>query len=1175
MAADSAHPDAGPPTDLPLNERGQQFIELLRQKIVLLDGAQGTYLQGCDLTAEDFGGPDLEGCNEYLVVTRPEVVKGMHRAYYEAGSDMVGTDTFGSTPLVLGEYGLKDRAEEISETAARLAREVAAEFGPDRFVAGSMGPTTKAISVTGGITFPELSEHYRVQALGLLKGGADTLLLETSQDTRNVKAGIIGTWAAFREVGFRVPLMLSGTIEPMGTMLAGQGVDAFYTSVEHAAMTTIGLNCATGPEFMTDHLRTLSAMAGCFVSCYPNAGLPDELGQYSETPEMMATTLGRFAEAGWLNLVGGCCGTTPEYIRQIGAAVAGARPRALPAESRPTHVSGIDYLEVEEDARPLIIGERTNVIGSRKFKRLIEGGGYEEAAEIARAQVRAGAHLVDVCLSNPDRDEVEDIKAFLEVAVKMVKVPLVIDATDVRVYEAALPYSQGKVILNSVNLEDGEKRFQQVTPLARQYGAALVVGCIDEKGQAITTENKLKVAERSHQLLTEKYGVRPEDIIWDPLVFPAATGDDNYRASAPHTINAVTELKGRFPGTRTVLGISNVSFGLPEAGREVLNSVYLYHATKAGLDFAIVSSEKLVRYGTIPEEERRLCDDVLFRGSDEDIATFTARFRERKPQQGIQMDTLPIDERIASYIVQGTKEGLIPDLEEKRVKEGLAPLEIINGPLMKGMDEVGRLFAGNELIVAEVLQSAEAMKAAVAHLEQFMEKETTSKRGKLLLATVKGDVHDIGKNLVEIILSNNGYDVVNLGIKVAPEALIAAVKEHKPDFIGLSGLLVKSAQQMVVTAEDLKAAGVDLPLLVGGAALTPNFTYRRILPSYSTVVAYAKDAMEGLDLANRLTQPGGREALAELAAERAAKLTALADSKPKVEVKPAGTDRSPAIEVVPARPAPDLDRHELAVRLGDTWPYLNEQMLFGRHLGLGGNVGRLRDAGDEKYLKLKAIVDDAKKRAEGGWLRARGVYQYFLASSEGNDLIVYGAPDNGSGARGPELERFTFPRQATGDQLCLSDFVAPVGQPPDSIALFVTSCGAGVRKLGDELKEKGEYVLSQTIQALAIETAEAFAEKLHHDLRRGWGIEDPADLTMADIHKARYQGIRVSFGYPACPELADQEKLWKLLRPETVGVELTDGYMMDPEASVSALVFHHPQARYFGVGVAEEELQPA
>ncbi len=1175
MAADSAHPLPGPPTDLPLNERGQQFEELLRERILVLDGAQGTYLQGCDLTADDFGGAELEGCNENLVMTRPDIVKGMHRAYYEAGSNIVGTDTFGSTPLVLGEYGLQDQAEEISAIAARLAREVAAEFDGPRFVAGSMGPTTKAISVTGGITFDELRHHYQVQALGLLKGGADTLLLETSQDTRNVKAGILGIWGAFREVGFRTPLMLSGTIEPMGTMLAGQGVDAFYTSVEHAHMTSIGLNCATGPEFMTDHIRTLAGMADCFVSVYPNAGLPDELGQYSETPEMMAETLGRFAEQGWLNLVGGCCGTTPEFIRQIAAAARANKPRQLPTSSHTTHVSGIEYVECEESSRPLIIGERTNVIGSRRFKRLIVDEQWEEAAEIARAQVKAGANLIDVCLSNPDADEISDMENFLEVAVKLVKVPLVIDATDIRVFETALPYSQGKVILNSVNLEDGETRFAAVAPLAHQYGAALVVGCIDEKGQAITTEAKVKVAERSYQLLTEKYGIAPDDIIWDPLVFPCATGDDNYRGSAPETINAITELKKRFPGTRTVLGISNVSFGLPEAGREVLNSVYLYHATKAGLDFAIVSSEKLVRYGTIPEGEKALCDKLLFEGSDDDIGVFTAKFRERKPQQGVQIDLLPIDERLASYIIQGTKEGLVPDLEEKRVKEGMSSLEIINGPLMAGMDEVGRLFGANELIVAEVLQSAEVMKAAVAHLEQFMEKTETSSKGKLLLATVKGDVHDIGKNLVEIILGNNGYDVINLGIKVAPETLIAAVKEHQPDFIGLSGLLVKSAQQMVITAEDLRAAGISLPLLVGGAALTPNFTYRRILPTYQTLVLYAKDAMEGLELANRLAKPDGRAELQKRVDERVAKLGEAPDKTPRPAAS-VSTVRSPSVEVAPARQAPDLERHELALRLHELWPYLNPQMLYGKHLGLQGNVHRLIGSGNAKFLKLQEIVEDAKRRAEGGWIRARGVHQYFLAGSEGNDVVIFAPPENRSSAGGAELARYTFPRQAEGDRLCLADYVAPLASgETDTVAMFVTSCGAGVRKLSQELKDKGEYVLSQTMQALAIETAEAFAEKLHHDLRRGWGIEDPPDFSMADIHKARYQGIRVSFGYPACPNLSDQAILWRLLKPETVGVELTDGFMMDPEASVSALVFHHPQAKYFGVGAAEEELQPA
>jgi 5-methyltetrahydrofolate--homocysteine methyltransferase len=607
---------------------------------------------------------------------------------------------------------------------------------------------------------------------------------------------------------------------------------------------------------------------------------------------------------------------------------------------------------------------------------------------------------------------------------------------------------------------------------------------------------------------------------------------------------------------------------LPPAGREVLNAVYLYHATKAGLDFAIVSSEKLVRYASIPGDEKKLCDDLLFRGSDEDIAAFTAHFRERKPQQEVEIEKLPLDERIASYIVQGTKEGLIPDLEEKRVKEGVAPLDIINGPLMAGMDEVGRLFANNELIVAEVLQSAEAMKAAVAHLEPFMEKTAAASKGKLLLATVKGDVHDIGKNLVEIILANNGYEVVNLGIKVAPETLIAAVKEQKPDFIGLSGLLVKSAQQMVVTAEDLKAAGVDVPMLVGGAALTPNFTYRRILPTYQTLVIYAKDAMEGLELANKLQKPEGRAELERMVKERAARLVELAEKTPRITAI-AGTTRSSQVDVVPVREAPDLARHELAVRLHEVWPYLNLQMLYGKHLGLAGNVKQAIAARDPKYLALAQTVEDAMKRAEGGWMRARGVFQYFLANSDGNDLILYDST-------GKDAARFNFLRQPSGDELCLADYVAPTGGDHDSVAMFVTSCGAGIRQLTQKLKEDGEYVLSHTLQALAIETAEAFAEKLHHDLRRSWGIQDPPDFTMDDIHKARYQGIRVSFGYPACPNLADQEILWKVLRPETIGVELTEGYMMDPEASVSALVFHHPQARYFGVGVTDEaELQPA
>ncbi|HYE99905.1 MAG TPA: homocysteine S-methyltransferase family protein, partial [Planctomycetota bacterium] len=720
----------------------------------------------------------------------------------------------------------------------------------------------------GGVTFPELVENYTAQATALLAGGADVLLLETSQDTRNVKAGLLGIEAGFRAVGHRVPVMLSATIEPMGTMLAGQGVDAFYASVEHAAPLSVGLNCGTGPEFMADHLRTLAGMADCLVSCYPNAGLPDADGRYNETPAMVAGALGRFIDQGWVNIVGGCCGTTPDYIREIAKVARAGKPRR-PAGRGVTHVSGIDYVPCEESSRPLIVGERTNVTGSKKFRELIMGGKFEEAAEIGRRQVKAGAHILDVNIQHTEIDELPATAAFLEKLIRMVKVPLMIDTTNASAIELALTYCQGKSIINSINLEDGEEKFEKVCPIARKFGAALIVGCIDEKGQAIAAEAKLAVAERSYRLLTEKYGVPPEDILWDPLVFPCASGDQNYVGSAKQTIDAVKLLKERFPRTKTVLGISNVSFGVPPAGREVLNAVFLYHCTKAGLDFAIVSSEKLVRFAQIPEEEKRLSDDLLFNRGDDPIARFAAHFRGKKSAT-TDKAKLSLDERLASYILEGTKEGLIEDLDRKR-KEA-KPLDIINGPLMKGMDEVGRLFNANELIVAEVLQSAEAMKAAVAHLEQFMEKADAQNRGTMILATVKGDVHDIGKNLVEIILSNNGYRIVNLGIKCPPETLIRAVAEHKPDLIGLSGLLVKSAQQMEVTAQDLRAAGIQLPILVGGAALTKKFTYTRIRASYGSFVAYARDAMQGLDLANQVMNSDARSALDRKIAEEAIRL---------------------------------------------------------------------------------------------------------------------------------------------------------------------------------------------------------------------------------------------------------------------------------------------------------------
>jgi 5-methyltetrahydrofolate--homocysteine methyltransferase len=1144
----------------------QPLAERMKEKILILDGAMGTMLQNARLTAEDFGGEEYEGCNEILNLTRPDLIQSIHEAYLEAGADIVETNTFGATSVVLAEYGLESRVEEINRAAVACARKAVDKWtqaGSPRYVAGAMGPTTKTLSVTGGITFDQLVDAYYEQARALLLGGVDALLLETSQDTLNVKAGGIGIRRAFAELGTEVPILISGTIEPMGTMLAGQNVEAFYVSISHLRPLSVGLNCATGPEFMRDHLRTLASMAGCGVSCYPNAGLPDEEGRYHETPQGLAAKLAAFADAGWLNMAGGCCGTTPDHIRALAEALKDKRPRPIP-ERRIPAVSGIEPVYVEEDNRPILVGERTNVIGSRKFRTLIQEGEYEAAAEIARKQVKNGAQVIDVCLADPDRDELEDMRRFLSYAVKVIKAPLMIDSTSPEVMEAALKFSQGKAILNSINLEDGEERFERVVPLIHRYGAAVVVGTIDERGMAVDRERKWEVAERSYRLLTEKYGIPEEDIIFDPLVFPVGTGDEAYIGSAKETVEGIRLIKERLPRCQTILGISNVSFGLPPAGREVLNAVFLYHCTKAGLDYAIVNTEKLERYASIPQEEVRLAERLLFETNHENyeavLNEFVQFYRVKKTEKKSSGEALPLEERLAQYVVEGTKDGLIDDL--KLALEKYSPLEIINGPLMAGMDEVGRLFNDNQLIVAEVLQSAEVMKAAVAFLEPYMEKTESNIKGKILLATVKGDVHDIGKNLVEIILSNNGYEVVNLGIKVPPEQLIDACRKEQPDAIGLSGLLVKSAQQMVITAQDLKAAGINVPLLVGGAALTRKFTETRIRPEYDGLVLYAKDAMDGLELANRLTDPEKRKELERRWQEQLTAATTAAD-QPREETVTAEPRRSDVSREAPVFTPPDFERHILRnYPLSHLRPYINEQMLLGKHLGLKGNVEQLLAKGDEKALRLREEVESLLAEAqETGILQAHGMYRFFPAQADGDAVLVYDPNDTNR-----VLQRFDFPRQKKPPYLCLADFLRPKESGVmDVVGFLVVTAGTGVRELAEEWKQRGDYFRSHLLQATALELAEAFAERLHHVMRDVWGFPDPPEMTMKERFGARYQGIRVSFGYPACPRLEDQEKLFALMEPEAIGVHLTDGWMMEPEASVSAMVFAHPEARYFSV----------
>ncbi len=1146
--------------------------DVMTSRILLLDGGMGTLIQQRNLTEDDFGGAEYDGCNEYLNLTRPDVIQEIHRAYLEAGADIISTNTFGSTPIVLADYELQDQADEISRKAAELARAEADAFSTElwpRFVAGAMGPTTKSLSVTGGATFEELAESYKVQAKGLINGGVDLLLLETSQDLLNVKAASLGIQQAFEEKGETLPLMISGTIEPMGTTLAGQTIDAFYLSVEHLNPISVGLNCATGPEFMRDHIRTLSQLSDTGVSCYPNAGLPDEEGHYHETPLSFAKKMTDFAEQGWLNIVGGCCGTTPDHIRELRNVMADFTPRTF--SQRHAHaVSGLTSLFLEEDNRPVMVGERTNVIGSRKFKRLITEGDYEAASEIARAQVKSGAHVIDICLADPDREETEDMEAFLAKVVRKVKVPLMIDSTDAAVVELGLKASQGKAIINSTNLEDGEERLAIVAKLAKKYGAALVVGTIDEEGMAVTRERKLEVAKRSVDLLVGKYGLQKSDLIFDPLTFPVGTGDAKYIGSALETVEGIRLLREALPECPIILGVSNVSFGLPPAGREVLNSVFLYECTKAGLGYAIVNTEKLERYASISAEEKDLARRLLFETTDELVAEFTAFYRKKKPVDVSERPKLPLNERLAQYVVDGSKQGLIEDLNE--ALQTSKPLDIINGPLMTGMTEVGRLFNLNELIVAEVLQSAEVMKAAVSHLEPFMEKTDSANKGKILLATVKGDVHDIGKNLVEIILSNNGFEVINLGIKVLPEKLIQAYREHKPDMIGLSGLLVKSAQQMVVTADDFQKAGVDVPLLVGGAALTKKFTYTKIKPQYEAPVIFAKDAMEGLDFANRVVREADRDRLLEELEKARLDMT---NKKTFENPKPKEEETGPKVSTIsrnaPVFTPPDFERHILRnYPIKYIRPYINLQMLIGKHLGFKGNVLKKIEEGDKKAVQLFELINDLLDQSEReALLHPQAMYQFFPAQSDGDDVLIYDPKDQKT-----VIERFEFPRQENAPYLGLSDYLRPVESGVmDYVAFFSVTAGRGVRELAEQWKNKGDYLRSHAIQAVALELAEAFAERTHHILRDTWGFPDSQEMTMRERFIARYQGLRVSFGYPACPNLEDQTKLFGLIQPEDIGVELTDGFMMDPEASVTALVFSHPEAKYFSVEKGMSEVK--
>ncbi len=827
--------------------------QLIREKIVIIDGSMGVLIQKENLNADDFGGEKYEGCNDYLVISKPDIIKKIHCEYLTAGADIIETNTFGANRLTLKEYGLENETRRINKEASLIAKQCVKQYR-DKFVAGSIGPTNKSLTLSDSTNFDEMRDSYYEQIMGLVEGGCDLLFIETGHDTLNVKSAIISMKEAFRETGITIPFFLSASILLNGTMLAGQDIETFYISTKYSNPFAYGLNCAVGPKDMKDHIQLLSSISSMPTFIYPNAGLPNDKGEYDETPETFVKTIEYYVDNGWLNLVGGCCGTNPEHIKAISEMTRGKKPRQLIKKKELFSVSGVEKLYQDENIKLIIVGERTNVQGSRKFKRLIKNQNYDEALIIAKEQINKGAHIIDICVEDTSIDEIETIKTFFPKLSKSVKAPLMIDSTNPLALETALKFTQGKAIINSINLEGGKEKLDRIIPIIKKYGASTIVGVIDEEGMSITLEKKLSTAKRLYKLLVEEYKISPQDLIFDMLVFTVNAGNnETYYGSAKATIEAVKEFKSLYPDVMTVLGVSNVSFGLPQNGRETLNSVFLQQCVYAGLDLAIINPAMIKRYNTIDKEEIKLCEELIYNNNDDNLMRFVNYFRNKTEETNTESksENLSPDEFIKRSLLTGNKNKLNENLDKLLTDK--TPMHIISNILMQSMAYVGKLFGEGKLIVNEVLESAEVMKSAIEYLEPMLNKDNKANKKKVLLATVKGDVHDIGKNLVEIILSSNGYDVIDLGTKIDSTELIKAIREHNPDFIGLSGLLVKSAKQMIITAEDLTNENISIPIIVGGAALTENFASNDIQKAYNGKVFYAKDAMTGLSIINELS----------------------------------------------------------------------------------------------------------------------------------------------------------------------------------------------------------------------------------------------------------------------------------------------------------------------------------
>ncbi|MGA0207759.1 MAG: methionine synthase [Ilumatobacteraceae bacterium] len=1150
------------------------YLETVNERVVVFDGAFGTYVQDQSLTADDFGGQHLEGCNELLAITRPDLIAKMHEDFLTVGVDALETATFGSFSTVLAEYGIADRAHEMTLAAARIAREVANSFESDgrpRYVAGSVGPGTKLPSL-GHISFVDLRDTYEEHARALIEGGVDLLLIETCMDLLQIKSAMQGGRRAMKALGREVPIQVQVTMETTGRMLVGTEIGAALTALLAMKPDVIGINCATGPAEMQEHLRHLSQHSPIPISVLPNAGLPsvvDGRTHYDLTPAQLAEFHRHHVQDLGIRVVGGCCGTTPEHLRQVVEAVRNITPARREPVQEPSVTSLYSPVTLKQDNSVLYIGERTNANGSRAFRDAMLAGDWDTCTKMANEQIREGAHVLDVCVDYVGRDGTADMAEIAGRFAGQASVPLVIDSTEPQVMEAALQLAGGRCILNSANLEDGEepgRRMDRVFTLARDYGAAVICLLIDERGQARDVEWKMQIAHRLHKIATERYGLSASDLIFDPLTFPLTTGDADLRRDGIESIEGIRRIKQEIPGALTVMGLSNVSFGINPAARQVLNSVFLDECVKAGLDAAIVHASKILPLARIKPEHVTLCRDIIFDKTTDEynpLQLLLTAFEGVKSTKQEKPDRSgwPVQQRLRQRIIDGDREGLAAELDEA-LAVGLKALEIVNDVLLDGMREVGELFGSGQMQLPFVLQSAETMKMAVGHLEPHMDRVAgSSSKGKLVLATVKGDVHDIGKNLVDIICTNNGYEVHNIGIKIPISEMIAKVQEVDADALGMSGLLVKSTLIMRENLEELNTSGLsNIPVLLGGAALTRSYVERDLREVYQGRVFYGRDAFEGLHTLDKLMEMK-RSGTDDPEFGRIPTGRSLAERRAPKETPTNLPRRSPDVVVDnPIFTPPFIgSRVVKGISLDEIAEYVNETALF-------RNQWQYRPLDGENDEDFKSRIrpelrDQLAQAKASGILVPQLVYGYFPANGDGNDVIIW--TDE---SRTTERMRFSYPRQGEAPFLCIADFFRPVESGDvDYAAFHIVTMGAKVSDAAAELFAKNEYQKYLTVHGLGVEMAEALAEYWHHRIRTEWGFVGEDGPNLHGLFRQQYRGGRYSWGYPACPDLEDNAKVAELLEAGRIGIAVNEdtGWQYQPEQTTSAIICHHPRAKYF------------